>query len=151
MLIAAMFLCRFLFAQVTFPIEYQGEYLSENNHDSLYQTLNVNKDYRLDKLVGWHIQNNKRREGIEGYRVEIFFSTNNRQRALDKKIEFLSQYPDYNVYVLFISPNFRVRIGDFRTKSEALKLFKKIEKDYSAAFVVRDNINFPSAVPVNLE
>lgn len=128
-----------LFAQVVFPEEYQ----IENKQEDLYQTLSIDKDYRLDKMVNWHIQNNKRREGIEGYRVEIFFSTNNRESALDKKVEFLEQYPEYNVYVLFISPNFRVRVGDFRTKNEAVKLFKMIEKDYSAAFVVRDNINFP--------
>ncbi len=128
-----------LFAQVIFPEEYQ----IENKQEDLYQTLSIDKDYRLDKMVNWHIQNNKRREGIEGYRVEIFFSTNNRESALDKKVEFLEQYPEYNVYVLFISPNFRVRVGDFRTKNEAVKLFKMIEKDYSAAFVVRDNINFP--------
>ncbi len=128
-----------LFAQVIFPEEYQ----IENKQEDLYQTLSIDKDYRLDKMVNWHIQNNKRREGIEGYRVEIFFSTNNRESALDKKVEFLEQYPEYDVYVLFISPNFRVRVGDFRTKNEAVKLFKMIEKDYSAAFVVRDNINFP--------
>jgi hypothetical protein len=105
----------------------------------------------LDKLIDWHIQNNKRREGIEGYRVEIFFSTNDKQKALDKKVEFLSKYPEYNVHVLFISPNFRVRVGDFRTKNEALKLFKKIEKDYRGAFVVKDNIKFPLAKAKNYE
>ena len=142
--ITVMFFCRFLFAQVNFPSEYR----IENDQESLNH-LNINKDYRLDKLVNWQIQNNKRREGIEGYRVEIFFSTNDKQKALDKKVEFLSKYPDYNVHVLFMSPNFRVRVGDFRTKSEALKLFKEIEKDYRAAFVVKDNINFPFTRPIS--
>ena len=143
---AVMFFCQFLFAQVTFPDLYQ----IESNREGLSQ-LNINKDYRLDRLINWHIQNNKRRDGIEGYRVEIFFSTNDKQKALDKKVEFLSKYPEYEVHVLFNSPNFRVRVGDFRTKSEAWKLFKKIEKDYSAAFVVRDNINFPLAKSISYE
>lgn len=141
--IVVMFFCRFLFAQVDFPREYR----IDNGQERLYQ-LNINKDYRLDKLVEWHIQNNKRREGIEGHRVEIFSITNDKQKALDKKVEFLSKYPDYNVYVLFSSPNFKVRVGDFRTKNEAFKLLKKIEKDYSAAFVVKDNISFPSNNPI---
>jgi hypothetical protein len=145
--IISLFFYQFLFAQVTFP----GEYQIENTHESLHQSLNINKDSRLDKLIDWHIQNNKRREGIEGYRVEIFFSTNDKQKALDKKVEFLSKYPEYNVHVLFISPNFRVRVGDFRTKNEALKLFKKIEKDYRGAFVVKDNIKFPLAKAKNYE
>jgi len=144
--IAAMFFCKFLCAQVTFPDAYQ----IESEREGLSQ-LNINKDYRLDKLVDWHIQNNKRRDGIEGYRVEIFFSTNDKQKALDKEVEFLSKYPDYEVHVLFMSPNFRVRVGDFRTKSEAWKLLKEIEKDYSAAFVVKDNINFPLAKSISYE
>ena len=146
LLITIMFFCIFLSAQVTFPSEYQAE---EGYQNSLQ--VNVNKDSRLDKLISWHIQNNKRREGIEGYRVEIFFSTNDQQRALDKKDEFLEKYPDYDVYVLFMSPNFRVRVGDFRTKNEAFKLFKEIEKDYNAAFVVTDNINFPLTKPLSYE
>ena len=146
LLISVMFFCIFLSAQVTFPSEYQAE---EDYQNGLQ--LNINKDSRLDKLISWHIQNNKRREGIEGYRVEIFFSTNDQQRALDKKDEFLEKYPDYDIYVLFMSPNFRVRVGDFRTKNEAFKLFKEIEKDYSAAFVVKDNINFPSTKPFSYE
>ncbi|MDR2911579.1 MAG: SPOR domain-containing protein [Bacteroidales bacterium] len=148
LLVIAMVFFRPLFAQIIFPDECQ----IENNQENLYQTLNIDKDHRLDKMLNWHIQNNKRRESIEGYRVEIFFSTNNRQKALDKKIEFVAQYPECDVYVLFISPNFRVRVGDFRTKNEAVKLLKKIEKDYSAAFVVKDNINFPlTAKPIIYE
>jgi len=145
LLITVMFFCKILLAQVIYPSEYQ----IDNYQESLDQ-LNINKDFRLDKLVNWHIQNNKRREGIEGYRVEIYSNTNNKQGALDKKVEFLSKYPESNVYVLFISPNFKVRVGDFRTKSEAFKLLKKIEKDYNAAFVVRDNnISFPSTKSID--
>jgi len=145
--ITVIFFGQLLFAQVNFPSEYHVD----NDQENIYQMLNIDKDYRLDKLVSWHIQNNKRREGIEGYRVEIFSSTNDKQRALDKKVEFLSKYPDCDVYVLFNSPNFKVRVGDFRTKSEAFKLFKKIEKDYNAAFVVKDNINFPLMRSVSYE
>jgi len=139
LLTVVMFFCQIIFAQLTF----QNEYRINNNQESLQQ-LNINKDYRLDRLVNWHIQNNKRRDGIDGHRVEIFSTTNDKQGALDKKVEFMSKYPDIDVYILFISPIFRVRVGDFRTKSEAYKLLKRIERDYNAAFVVKDNINFPS-------
>jgi len=117
---------------------------------AILQNLNVERDERLDKMLNWHIENNKNRNGIDGYRVEIFFSSDldAKQKAFDKKVEFLSKYPDYNVHVKFAAPNFRVRAGDFRTKNEAWKLFKKIEKDYPAAFVVKDKINFPVLKPI---
>ena len=107
--------------------------------------LNVERDARLDKMLKWHIEKNEEREGMEGFRVEIFFSSNldAKEQALDTKVNFLSEYPEYPVHIKFVAPNFRVRVGDFRTKNEAWKLYKQIQKDYPTAFVVPDIINFP--------
>ncbi|MCG6187925.1 SPOR domain-containing protein [Maribellus maritimus] len=120
---------------------------------AILQRVNVERDERLDKMLNWHIENNKNRNGIDGYRVEIFFSSdmNAKEKAFDKKVEFLSKYPDYNVHVKFVAPNFRVRVGDFRTKNEAWKLYEKIKDDYRAAFVVKDKINFPVLNPIDYE
>jgi hypothetical protein len=107
--------------------------------------LNVERDARLDKMLKWHIEKNEEREGMEGFRVEIFFSSNldAKEQALDTKVNFLSEYPEYPVHIKFVAPNFRVRVGDFRTKNEAWTLYKQIQKDYPTAFVVPDIINFP--------
>jgi len=112
---------------------------------SLVDDLQVERDARLDKMLRWHVEKNKEREGLDGYRVEIFFSSNldAKEKALETKVDFLSDYPEYPVHIKFIAPNFRVRVGDFRTKNEAWKLYKQIQKDYPTAFVVPDIINFP--------
>ena len=130
-----------LFAQVTIP----NENLEESNRPEIIKNLNINQDPKLDKMLSWHISNNKINNSIEGYRVEIFFSSNTdaKEKALRKKIEFLSIYPDNTVHVKYISPNFRVRVGDFRTKNEALKLYREIKDTYPVAFIVTDQIDFP--------
>jgi len=112
---------------------------------SVLEGLSVERDVRLDKMLNWHIEKNKEREGIDGFRVEIFFSSNMdaKEKALETKTDFLSKYPEFPVHIKFVAPNFRVRVGDFRTKNEAWKLYKKIQKDYPTAFVVPDIINFP--------
>ncbi len=111
----------------------------------ILENLTINQDSCIKKMLQWHIENNKIREGMEGYLVEIFFSSalNAREMANEKKIKFLSLYPDYNVHIIYSAPNFRVRIGDFRTKSEALKLYKKIQNDFPGAFIVPGIIDFP--------
>ena len=38
---------------------------------------------------------------------------------------------------------FKVRVGDFRTKIEAIKLFQSISKEFPGAYFVPDVINFP--------
>ncbi|NLB25552.1 MAG: SPOR domain-containing protein [Bacteroidales bacterium] len=107
--------------------------------------LDIRQDIRLEKMLKWHIENSIKLDGMDGYRVEIFFSSamNARELALNKKKEFLSKYPAYKVHILFSAPNFKVRIGDFRTKNEALKLYKMIQTDYPGAFIVPDIIDFP--------
>lgn len=130
-----------LFAQVNFPKNIK----KEQNLPEILMSLNVKQDPRLDKLLNWHIEKNKKVDGIEGFRVEIFFSSddNSREKALKKKVEFLSLYPENTVHIKYDAPNFRVRVGDFRTKNEALKLYKEIKGTYPVAFIVADKIDFP--------
>jgi hypothetical protein len=138
-----------LFAQVTFP----NQKKEESNRPEVARNLNINQDPRLEKLLNWHIENNKINNKIDGFRVEIFFSSDfdAKDKALKKKKEFLSVYPDNIVHVKYISPNFRVRVGDFRTKNEALKLYREIKNTYPVAFIVADEIDFPLMKPVQYE
>lgn len=149
LLFFSLLLCRILFAQTSVS----EEQLTPADTIPILSRLDVNQDPRLGKMLSWHIENNKKRDGIQGYRVEIFFSSalNAKETALQKKVNFLSLYPEYNVHVKFAAPNFKVRVGDFRTKNEALKLQKKIEDDYPGAFIVPDIIEFPLLKRENYE
>ena len=139
--ITSLFASQLVFAQVTDP----GKIQEETNQPAILQNLHVNQDPRLDKMLNWHIEKNKRIDGIDGFRVEIFFSSelDALEQAKSKKVEFLSKYPDYAVNIKYDAPNFKVRVGDFRTKNEALKLRKMIERNYPMAFIVPDKIKFP--------
>lgn len=119
------------------------------NQLEISQRLNVNCDARLEEMLGWHIQKNEYQEGMEGFRVEVYFSSeiDAKDQAIQLKTDFLKKHPEYPVHIMYVSPNFRVRIGDFRTKNEALKLYKLIQNDYPAAFIVPDIIDFPLLKP----
>ena len=126
---------------------------TERDFMDIIGTMDIRQDIRLEKILGWQIENNKKLDGTDGFRVEIFFSSamNAREQALNKKREFLSRYPGYNVHIIFSAPNFKVRVGDFRSKNEALKLYKMIQQDYPGAFIVPDIIDFPTLKADNYE
>lgn len=90
------------------------------------------------------IQTNSRRV-MSGYRVRIFFD--NRQTARIESEEMLekfeSMYHDVKAYRTYVNPYFKVTVGDFRTKSEAMELLSRIKRDFPSAFVVKENIEFP--------
>ncbi len=147
--IAGILFIHVLAAQVTFPAvsqQYPNDFWdSDADAQEILRRIDVNQDPRLEKMLKWHVENNKKRDGMDGYRVEIFFSSalNAKDQSLRIKKDFMSKYPEHDVHVKFTAPNFRVRVGDFRTKNEALKLHKQIQKDYPGAFIVPDVIDFP--------
>jgi len=149
LLITALAIVFSVNGQETFP-------LVENEAGPLpcfLKTIEAKHDARLLSMLEGHISNNKINKNIEGFRVEIFFSSNAdaRENALKKKVEFLTQYPDNAVHLVYIAPNFRVRVGNFRTKNEALKLLKDIKGTYPLSFIVTDKIDFPLMKPLQYE
>lgn len=82
---------------------------------------------------------------LTGFRVRIFFDNKQNARARSQEVMngFLSRYSSVRAYWSHESPFFKVTVGDFRTKSEAMKLLSEISAEYPAAFVVRESINFP--------
>jgi hypothetical protein len=119
---------------------------TQNHIPEIFQKLGIEQDPELIRLVGMHIRKNESVKGINGFRVEIFFSSalDARQKALQTKTAFLKDYPDINAYDIYVSPDWKVRVGDFRTKSEALYMIKKIQDRFPKAFLVPDLINYPN-------
>jgi len=136
----ALFFYQILFAQQ--PVIPPDE--GQTNLTEIFQNLQIEQDERLAGMVEWHIANNRLKNGIDGFRVEIFFSAgaNARESAMKVKRDFLSVYPDIPVHIKFVAPDFKVRVGDFRTRNEALKLKKNIESIYPGSFIVSDIIRF---------
>ncbi|MDR2449861.1 MAG: SPOR domain-containing protein [Prevotellaceae bacterium] len=83
---------------------------------------------------------------LQGFRVRIFFdnSQNARQRALEAEANFRTQYPDVPTYYTYQNLYFKVTVGDFRTKSEAMRFLRTIVDQYPGAFIIKDFINYPA-------
>ena len=121
--------------------------------EELVGKLSIRQDPRITDLLIHQYQINQRRHGTDGFRLEIFFSSDNkaREKATRVKNEFNIIFPDIPAYVLFQTPNFKVRIGDFRNKSETLKSKANISSKYPNAFIVKDNIRFPELFTESIE
>jgi hypothetical protein len=106
--------------------------------------IEIVQDSRIGNLITKHIyigENGK----LEGFRVQIFYDSgnNSKNRAFAKKGQFLAQYPEVGAYLSFQTPNYKVRVGDFRTRMDAEGFKVKISGTFTDAFVVKDEINYP--------
>jgi len=121
--------------------------------EELLGRLPIRQDPRITDLLVRHSQLNQKKRGFDGFRLEIFFSSESqaREKATRVKNDFNLTFPTIPAYVMFQTPNFKVRIGDFRNKSEALKSKAYIASKYPNAFIVKDNIRFPELYTESLE
>jgi hypothetical protein len=103
------------------------------------------QDDRIPALVEKHIYLNQGGKQLDGYRVQIFFDsgTNSKTRASNKKSQFELNCRGVAAYLTFESPNYKIRVGDFRTRMDAEGFKAKIIGMFPDAFVVKDKINYP--------
>lgn len=109
--------------------------------DSLQK--DVVADPRVKTAVSKHTEVNSRIRA-KGYRVQIYFGVDN-DKAKAVKSKFLSVYADdAHAYVVYEAPNFKVRVGDFRTRLEAYRFLRKIKAEFPTAFIVETEIESPA-------
>jgi len=107
--------------------------------------VQIIQDDRVDLLLQKHIQINQNKQGIPGYRIQIFFDSGNNSKTKAQGIyeEFMGKYPGIGAYLTFKAPNYKVRVGDFRTKMDAQRFLNEILPVYQSAWIIEDIINFP--------
>lgn len=100
----------------------------------------------ISRLLDRHIFEESKKQGIVGYRIRIFSNSGShaRKEGEDIMARFLKRFDGIKTYFNFDSPFYRLYVGDFRTRSEAMKFQKSIEIEYPGAFIVRCRINYPS-------
>jgi hypothetical protein len=105
----------------------------------------IYNDPQIEDLLDLHLKYNEAFPTIEGYRIQLLMRTGN--TALDEinelKDEFELKNPHIPTYVTFREPYYRLRVGDFRTRLEAMEYLDRIKRSYPQAWVIKDKISFP--------
>ena len=111
----------------------------------IWQRLNVEASSDISDLLRQQYDLNRKTGTFPGYRLQLYFGSGVQARVHAEKVraDFNALNPDTRVYLIFKSPDFIVRAGDFRTKSDALKVLKSLTAGFANAFIVSDEIAFP--------
>lgn len=111
-------------------------------------TIIVRKDARLDVLTAKQALINKRSAMLtsagnyRGFRIQVV-STSNREQAFKIKTDLMIRFPQEKSYVMFQSPSFKVRIGNFLKRADAEKFRKELNRFFpQGVFIVDDAIEY---------
>ncbi len=109
--------------------------------------VKVIQDKRIDSLIIRYINENIAEHSVPGFRIRIFSANNldlGRQRATDAKRIFLEKFSDLGeeVYIIQESPDWKVYVGDFRTRTDAYRIKKQLDSVFPNNRIVECRIDY---------
>jgi hypothetical protein len=129
-----------IFADDSIVTPIRANIISEMSGVEVYQ------DSTVARLLHNAIYGEQELVEIDGYRVQIY-SSNQQQIAKEEALELekkLKEYLPHTIYVTYVSPFWKVRVGDFRTYEEAYVYKKEFVQMYPEqmgdTYIVKDKI-----------
>ena len=108
-------------------------------------TVVVHKDPRIDQLVKKQIEVNEfttreARRFVQGFRI-LIISSNDRIKVNEAKIKVYQNFPELKAYLLYQSPYYKLKAGNFKDQKEAEAYLKKIQLYFpTGVYIIRDTI-----------
>lgn len=105
----------------------------------------VHKDSRLDLLIKKQAEINEvtsrdARRYVKGFRLMII-NTNKRDEALAAKSKLYTFFPELKAYLLYQTPYFKLKVGNFRERKEAEDYQKRLNTYFpDGVFIMNDII-----------
>jgi hypothetical protein len=111
--------------------------------------VEVDRDPKVDSLIGNYLVGGGKTNAGEpaptssnGYRIQIF-SGSNRKEAYNVQAKFQSKFPETRTYLSYRDPNFKIKVGDFRSRLEAEKMVEEMKPAFGGLFIISEKINLP--------
>ena len=107
-----------------------------------YLDASVGMSDSLTKAMAEQVQKNRSRKA-QGYRVRIYFDNSQNARTVSEQIvdTFKVHHPDVPVFRIYDNPYFKVTVGEFRTKSDAMRFLEAIRPEYPTVFLVKESFS----------
>ena len=105
----------------------------------------IYRDPRVDSLIKKQIQINEvttreSRRNIPGFRIQVV-SSNDRNEVFTIKTKIYRLYPELKPYLIYQPPNYKLKVGNFKTPEEADPYLQKLIQSFpSGVYLVPDII-----------
>jgi len=89
----------------------------------------IHKDERVDmlgrKMAEYNNSLSYKTQIVDGYRLSVI-NTTDRVAAMNLRTTLLQQFPDQKIYMAFVSPYIKIKVGNFINNEEAEKFKMQI-------------------------
>lgn len=129
--------------------------LSSENVYSIFQELKHNApgeghvhikgDSAINGLINFHVSLNQKQRTFTGYRIQIFSGNSsdyNIGQLQGMKSSFEQEFTGTPAYLKYYDPDFKIRVGNFRTRLDCIPALYKIRKKYPSSYPVKTEITW---------
>lgn len=95
---------------------------------------------QLEKVLDSLADQSRKAKRIQGYRI-LIYSGNSREDATRSKELAYKSLSNADVYTSYLSPTFKVKLGDYYQKLDAFLVLKKIQVAFPMAVIVEEVVN----------
>jgi len=101
------------------------------------QNVTVNQDPKFEQLLNEKRKINTSLTVNDSYKIQIF--TGSSENAKKTLSEFRTEFNDIDATIVFNTPNYKVWVGNFRTRIEAEKTLLDINNRYKNVLLIKPN------------
>ena len=97
----------------------------------------TSQDSSISKLLKLKTDYNKRMYNSSYYTIQIYYGNLSEADSILKV--FSEEFEEISTNLIFETPNYKVRVGIFKTFIDASKGLEKIKRKFSGAFILKDD------------
>ena len=100
--------------------------------------ITIESNEKIKHIIAKKKAYNKNLKKIKGFKIQLFNGSEN--GAYSTRDEFLTQFPEADIEIMFSSPEWKVWVGSYRSQLEADRALKEIKEAQFNAFVFTTEI-----------
>lgn len=109
--------------------------VSVNYINAQDQNVRINQDSKFEQLLNEKRKINTSLTINDSYKIQIYTGgSENAKRTLN---QFKQEFAAIDASIVFNTPNYKVWVGNFRTRIEAEKTLKEIKDKYKNVFLIK--------------
>lgn len=105
--------------------------------------ITITADRFINNLLDLHIRQNEKKKAFTGYRIQIY-SVNSfgcdLEALKNMRDNFERNFPDIPAYLAYFGPDFKIRVGNFRSRLGCIPTLQRVRKLYPASYPVKTEI-----------
>ncbi|MBF7092902.1 SPOR domain-containing protein [Flavobacterium sp. ALJ2] len=109
--------------------------ISVCNINAQDQNITVNQDPKFEQLLNEKRKINASISVNDSYKIQIFSGKSD--EAKKTLIDFKQEFKDIDATIIFNTPNYKVMVGNFKSRIEAEKNLVEIKRRYKNVFLIK--------------